>query len=818
MSTYGYVNPSSKGGKDSIQRPWILVGIVVLFLIWSPFRTALFNGQISSFEEPIYAAVLFSAILGFVMIPTIAKQFKWTSQHDTLKLLIFLLPISYGVSLINAASSYLAVNMLLIMTIYALFFIASSIITQDGALNRILSITLVATSYMIVLFGLLHWLGNGPGVTSLVKWLGVPLSDDGQVYRDAVMVDSNGARLTSVFQYANTYAAYLMAFLFAALYLIGIDKKWWGRGIHSFMLVPIVLSIFLTLSRGGLVLLPVVFVVLLLFLKPHRQIIWIVHLLISGIATILILNPVTELGLQLQQTFNTGQSLSGWAYILVASLISAVLSLAIERWVAPLLEQKLSRLSARKASSFFIPVGGVVLGAIVIALLAGTSAKNILPENIKVRFENINFEQHSVLERITFYKDSAKVIADYPLIGAGGGAWAALYEEYQNNPYTSRQAHSFFMQYAVEVGLIGFVLFMGILIYIYTQYIRSYIRASEEKRESYFLYFIIATSILVHSLMDFNMSYVFIGVLVFIALGAMTAAIDDKPLKRFTWQPKKVRIVFSSIIGVLSLTLLITASVFISAANGHAQAHETAQASNNFNEIIEPLDKALGIRPTHPDYVRFKTSLLVQVYQQTQDDAYFNEAKDLLLSTLEHEPSNRNLWNQLVSVYASKGMEKEIYDIFHQNKERYPWELDWYEEYMKISSRLGYVSLENEQEKNKYLGSTLQALEHIEQGMEHLKTLPKGQLQGDPFHITNKVALYAGQAYFLLGQTQEAHDMMKPHLQADLKDQTNRELMRWYLASVQKLGLKDETNLASLLAADPNEQAQLDSLVNLKLK
>ncbi|MCR8844847.1 O-antigen ligase family protein [Paenibacillus sp. SC116] len=817
MSTYGYVNPSAKSDKDSIQRPWIMIGIMVLFLIWSPFRTALFNGQSGAFEGPIYIAVLFSSILGLVMIPTLAKQFKWSSQRDTLNLLIFLLPISYGVSLINAASTYLAVNMLLIMTIYALFFVASSIITQDGTANRIISSTLVTVSYMIVFFGLLHWLGNGPGVTSLVKWLGVPLSVDGLVYRDAVMTDSNGARLTSVFQYANTYAAYLMAFLFAALYLVGTAKKWWSRGIHSFMLVPMILSIFLTLSRGGLVLLPVVFIVLLLFLKPHRQIMWIIHLLISGLATVLILEPVTELGLQLQKTFNTGQSLTGWAYIFAASLASAALSLVVERWVAPWLEQKLSRLTARKASSLLIPVGGVIVGALIVAIFAGTSAKNILPDNIKVRFENINFEQHSVLERITFYKDSMKLLADTPLLGAGGGGWAALYEEYQNNPYTSRQAHSYFMQYAVEVGLIGFALFMGILIYIFTQYIRSYIRASEEKRESYFLYFIIATSILVHSFMDFNMSYVFIGVMVFISLGGMTAAIEDKPLKRFAWKPKKVRVVFSSIIGLLSITLLITSSVFISATNGYTEAVALSKESNNFNEIIEPLDKALGIRITHPDYVVFKASLLKQVHKQTQEDVYFNEATDLLLSALKHEPANKDLWMQLVSVYSNKEMEKEIYDIFHQNKEKYPWDIIWYEQYMLVSSRLGYVSLENEQEKNKYLGSTLQALEHIEQGVEHLKTLPKGQLQGRDFHITNKVALHAGQAYFLLGQTQEAHNIMKAHLQPDLNDQINRELMRWYLASVQKLGLTDEANLASLLAIDPNEKAEIENLVTMKL-
>lgn len=60
------------------------------------------------------------------------------------------------------------------------------------------------------------------------------------------------------------------------------------------------------------------------------------------------------------------------------------------------------------------------------------------------RLENINFQQHSVLERITFYKDAMKVVKDYPIIGTGGGGWSSLYEQYQNNPYISRQVHNFF--------------------------------------------------------------------------------------------------------------------------------------------------------------------------------------------------------------------------------------------------------------------------------------------------------------------------------------------------------------------------------------
>lgn len=60
--------------------------------------------------------------------------------------------------------------------------------------------------------------------------------------------------------------------------------------------------------------------------------------------------------------------------------------------------------------------------AVVAFLLIGTSVRSLLPDNIETRLENINFKQHSVLERFTFYKDAMKVVKDYPILGSGGAA------------------------------------------------------------------------------------------------------------------------------------------------------------------------------------------------------------------------------------------------------------------------------------------------------------------------------------------------------------------------------------------------------------
>lgn len=814
MSTYGYTNKKSDKSFNVPPIYWLLFGLVTLFLVWAPFRVALFNGQNTNFEQSIYAAALWAAIIGLVTVGIMIANKKWTNI-DHFTIIIFLLPISYAISLITAASQYLAINMLIITFMYAIFFVASIYLAQQKHINRLLIATITTISYIVVFFGLFHWLGNGPFINSLVKWFGAPTLDSG-AYKDAVMSDSNGARLTSVFQYANTYAAYLMAFLFVAVFLIGHSKALWSKFIHGFMLVPIILSIFLTLSRGGLVLLPVVFVLLLVFLKPHRQLMWILHLAVSSIITFVILNPVTEAGLSLQKAFSASQSLTGWGYVLVGSIIAGGISFVLDKWVAPILEKVTQGLSNKKWGTFLIPIGGALLGGLLLFLLIGTSAKNVLPENIQTRLENINFEQHSVLERITFYKDAMKVVKDYPVIGAGGGAWSALYEQYQNNPYTSRQAHNFYLQYLIETGVLGFAIFAVILVSIFIKYIRNYISDNEENRNAFFVYFIIAASILIHSVLDFNMSYAYLGILVFLCLGGMMASVHAVPMK-LKLNPKTIRMTFSTVIAVASLLVLITASTFVSSSGAYNTALKTAETSNSFEEIVSPLNKALHIRSNHPEYVAFKANLLTQVFKQTQEEAYYTEAEQMIKSTLKVEPTNKTLLMRLNALYSTKKFEEDIFEVYDSNKYRYPWDIEWYEQYMHISVLLASATLDDPELKSKYLNAVMSSIDHINEGMEHLKTLPEGQLQGRKFEITPKVALHAGQAYYMVGQTQQAYDMMKAHLQKDLNDATNAELMTWYLAAASKLKLEDEANLNNLLQVNPDANASISSILSMKV-
>lgn len=794
---------------------WTLSIGLILFLLWSSFQVALFNGQLLQFEGPIYWALVITTLLFIVWALTYYTTITLESQRDWLKLFVILLPLTYILSLISAASNYLAINMILVQCIYAMLFVMTMYLLQNKQINHIIQSSLIGIAYVIVGYGLLNWLGALSFAGKLVGWFSSGVVNG--VYNQAIWNDANGPRLASVFQYPNTYAAFLMAFLFIGIFSLIRSKKTYSQLIHGFMLVPILLSLLLTLSRTGLVMMPIVFVIILLLLKPAKQILWFIYLAISGIATIAILNPVNTAGLELQKQFSTGLATKGWIYLITASIVVAIINWLIQRWIAPKLEAKFQAWGKRKGASLWIPLGSVLLAIIAAVLLLGTSVRNILPDSISTRLENINFQQHSVLERLTFYKDAAKVIADYPLIGAGGGAWTALYEKYQNNPYVSAQAHNFFMQYLVEVGLIGFIIFMAFILYIFYQFVRSYLRRDESERESHFVFFILSMTILVLSLLDFNMSYVFIGMLVFIGFGGMAAAIEPRPVQRLKVSPSAARGIYTAIAGVSIILLLIVSVRFLQANQYAKEAKEVAQTSQSFEEIKAALDKDLAIRSTHSDSLLTLASLYQQGFQQTQDEQFYTAGLELLQKGLQAEPYNKSMVKQLMQFYELKGDTEQAYALQKEYANNYIWDMDWYETLISRSFDLGYQALGqgDTAKKESYFTTGLNAYQHVVDGVEHLKTLPEGQLQGKPFELTPTMTLNAGKMKYMLNDSAGAAMILKGGIAEDLSDATNREIARWYLAALTKDGQQDQAVYDKLIAVAPNEANEIKQIAEL---
>lgn len=799
---------------------WSLIVITVLFLLWAPFQRGLFNGYNVDFDRPIYSSFVWASILLLIISFYLFFNYKYRTLRDFFIIYIWLIPLSFLISLIGAASHYYGANMLYMHMMYATFFILAIYVSNNRLGNTILQYTLLLSGYLVVIFGILNWFGNlkiANGIAELFTNLkGLP------AYKHAVMSDSNGLRLTSVFQYANTYSAYLIALLFGCIFFIFRSRKWYSIALHALMLVPILVSFLLTLSRGGLVILPIVLLVLLLFFSVERQIKLLLYLGIPAVAVLLTIGNITEIGSSLQSNFSPSLSLKGWGVLAAASIIVSVLIILLNRYLTPVLEKTIQKKIKSRYAPVVLPVGAVILGTIaVIILFTDTGITKLLPENIRVRIDNINFQQHSVLERGTFYADSLKLVKDYPIFGAGGGGWAALYEKYQNNPYTSRQAHNFFLQYLVEVGIFGFLIFAVLLGSVLYNFCRNYFKSDQDTKDTKVLYLIVLISLLIHSVIDFNLSYAFLSIVIFICMGGLVSSLDiikapfiNRLSKMESYLPK----VISGGTFVLAIVFITMSVRLLSGNTYYHQAIAEAQQAKPYTEVIATVDKALSMQQNHPDYVDLKQDILMQVYQQTKDPSLEQEAVQLVKDFRKTEPYHRIGINFQLNFFTEQRNFLEARSVNIEGIEIFPWDIDMYQSLVYILYELGNQSRsdKNIAQTDQYWNEAIELYNVVLAKVKHLESLPEGQLQGREFNVTPAIALYAGQIYYIKGDYSNAESALKHGITDNLEDSLAQTIARWYLAALHKQGKSEDSLKEKLFIANPQEAKKLEELLNTK--
>ena len=808
---------------------WIIHALVTIFLFYSAFHTGLFNGYSPNFDAPIYTSLVIASLI--LICLSIAYFFCWKldSNQSLLSIYIWLIPLTFWISTINAASFQLSRNMAIIHMMYATFFLAGIYLSKNKLSANIVQLFITLSGYAVVIFGLANMFGNSYS-------------------KDAVMLTVDGYRVTSVFQYANAYAAFLMAICLCSLYYIVYSKKWYVSLLHSLILVPVLLCFWLTLSRGALVLFPIIFLCMLPLLPLAKQLAFSIYTAIGFIATLPILKPVetrsTEIVTKLIESqqnnqpvptlslFN-GESLAGWGIVILTSVIAAVCIGAIRYYAFPVIERKLQTFSIRKLSRIMLPALLVIAVGVMAFLILATPLKQILPESIQNRVNNINFQQNSVLERGTFYKDSLKIIKEYPIIGTGGGGWAVLYERYQNNPYVSRQAHNFFLQYLVEVGLIGFIILTALLVFIYWKFIKRSFTVSEDEASSHFIFYFVSLSILIHSTLDFELSYVYLGSLVFLCLGGMTSVLKVRP----SWMHVKQsvsskRFIYPAFVSTIAIIFLILSVQNVNANRAYKKAIAAASQGQPFNQVIGYVDSAIKSVPS-PDYYTLKTDMLMQVVSQVSDQqqqsSFLNLARVTIDEGRKAEPNSRILLERDYSLNMMMQKHDAALSVVEEAIGNYPWELSFYERAASLyNAQWNQAKQANDQAKTEKAWNSLQDIfNQVQKGIDHIGTLPEGQIIGRSFYLSPIIRYSVGQVNMVNGEYEKAWLQLQPageeaygllesiDPQADPASfQQNQLIVQWYLALAKKQGTLDQNRYNTFIGKYPESKVQIDNIVS----
>ncbi|HZW83891.1 MAG TPA: O-antigen ligase family protein, partial [Candidatus Deferrimicrobium sp.] len=371
-------------------------------------------------------------------------------------------------------------------------------------------------------------------------------------------------RIYSTFQYPNTLAAYLGFMILLGSYLLYESESTWSW-LYSPALYLTALCMVATGSRGGLgfflLVLPVFFIMLPKHVRSRMLKIVLQNSFIGFIGALFFLKYAA-----------IGNIVAGWSVIVIGVIISILLE---------------TRIKVLDSLGWRTLLGVVGVAAIFVLIVYGTSADNPL-----YRLKNSSLQLHEFQERLTYYSDGIRLILSRPIQGFGGGAWA-LYPRYQGYPYWVSDPHNNLVKVGLESGFVGAAFYLAL-------WVGLGVIAWRRKLQGEVLAPVLFSAVLIfglHSLMDFDLSYGFIAILVWLCVGIIAAqqATARSELHSFYLYARKILLCLAGVV------LVGSAISFLLAAEDGAYATVYSEQGKAL-AALERLEQAHIKDPFNPQY------------------------------------------------------------------------------------------------------------------------------------------------------------------------------------------------------------------------
>ncbi|QMV41724.1 O-antigen ligase family protein [Cohnella cholangitidis] len=740
---------------------YIVLALIAAFFLFMPYNRGLFFGGQFTFEKPVYIGILFGSAIILIGSITLFKKEKMDLKIVIPLGLVLLLPLIYYVASINAISPHSATDATTIAWLWAVFFTLSIILKQFLKVNtKVVVNVLMFAGYIIVFVGFLNWFGHIEMKEAILQ-----------------------GRLSNVFQYPNTYAVYLMGLLFGQIFIVTNDdygSRWWR--VHAFMFVPVFTSLLLTLSRGAMIIFMFMLIIHLIFSSVNKQIKSLLHISIGVVGSIFVMS------LLMRFSDHEVSAFYGWISILLISILVGLLIRLVEKKEAKE-DSYLTKLIHFINHRWIIPSFTIIIVGIIGALVMFQSPiLKILPDTLEKRVLSIEISDSSSSQRLTYYHDSLNLVKDYPIIGTGGGGWAKLYSQYQSYPYIGNQAHSFYMQLLDETGIIGIIILGLLLIYVYFIHIKGYFGTNEKDYSQ--VYMLIATPILIHSVIDFHMSFVYIAAIVFFCLGGMVAKVE-LPTKQGSKSQIVPMYIPGILLAVISIVIIIAMGRNIEAANYYKKALKQGS--------YEELTKAIDIKPNHPDFVSVAIGSMLQNYKNTNDEGLLNSAFDMIQKQRKIEQYNPILMQLEAQAWIAKREPRKANQLYEGWLQSRPWDMQHHE---LLVNQLYELGVSNQAWWDK-------AIEHYLKYKELFESQKDKYDSGLLLNMDLKIA----QIYYNKGSYPELITLLGKHMiSSRMSLQEYRPAFRLLLAATIKEESKNEKLYKSFTDIFPEEKIEIDKL------
>lgn len=770
----------------------LLILFSVIFLI-SPFFRGLF------FYENYYWVSLLIQLLFLLTIILNMKQTKeLLVSNKTLFVLIGSIVFFYTLSYWYSASSFYAASESLqwfsYITVFVMLWVWSTIYSPIKEWVWLLCwITLI-------------WI---VGLVFLV--------DLGKLeFQDAIL----NRRFSSVFQYPNTLASIISAFVIAGLMAMSKRVQIMYLVMYGITMVPFMLTFLLTESRGGLLVFVLGWGIGLIFLAWKEQILYTLY---TGI-----LIGMSFWGLTNYKELVTDKFLFKSALLVLGlSILFAIVVITVQFFI-----NRRFDLFSKSKLNLILPVSLTSLALFAIFSLgskAGEKIISLFPAFLQGRVSSISLDNNSAQTRILFYKDSLALWQDHFWFGAGGGGWRVLFESYKSLPYFSTQAHSFYMQTLVEVGLIGTIFVFGFFLYVLLKGIWKHFTLDDEARGKHHLLapaLVAVIILLLHNAIDFNMSFGTYNLFLFSLLAIIWSYVykttdskehvTDSVFSKLKAKFPSISYKQKAVTVYMIITIMIMASVFTmyksfsyaNAENLYKQVHQ----GGDYNLALDRINKAISLHSNDPKLRELRIQLLSFGYQELGSTEYLEAIDEEYQSLLKLAPTNFLHYINYTEYLWGNGQYEQALVNIDQALVVAPWQQVVYEENIKYRLDYSLDSQANDQVETENqivkISSILNQLE--EKLLIQKEDVPAGMHLTNPIRLTNDNRLLFGKAYYYLGQFNKSLEYLSAIDMDKLEGSDKQNVLLFKLFNYQALNQQDK--LEEMLASETIKELAVDQM------
>ena len=778
---------------------WGLAGILVL----APF----FRGLFFNTDQHVFL-ILASILVWFAWLWKYGER-EYTFLSHPLDYLIAAFPVVYLFSAINAANYGFALDEFIKNILYfSVYWLVVQLIKDERSLHQMLNAVYLAAF--------------GVAVAGLAIATGLVYFKDGFLY----------SRIYSTFQYPNALSSYLAIALFLGLYfwqrysaltvadtvndrfLKQILPGWLQKiKLYGYLYVLINFTLLVVLfgakSRAGLLAAAVVFIVYLVILDWSKRLPVLINVLVPGI----IAYPVIYKFVILAQAKRMGLA---WLWFFAGIVVVAVLQYLYNFMLD---KGMLTWLKSRLKTKWTLAGTGIV---IIAAAAIGTAMHPGLIKQI-ASFSYLR----NAFERFFFVRDALDMIKARPFLGWGGGGWEEAYRSFQHYLYNSTEVHSYYFQVAVETGIIGLLVILGIWAVFLRTGRRVYRTAPPDSNRRILAVSLFAGAVVAggHALIDFNLSLSALTMALWMLFACMRfletmpnadqvfdqgqqvapgiSGRQSKEIKESASRKKKRRKANESgkqpavsarnskplnpvILSVSSFVCLIFLLLGMSLASANMYSSDTAKQTQNTQKALQNLQMAAARNPLYAEY---RLRLAGLYFNEGNYQKAFDEARRA--SQLSRYSSSCKQDLSTLSAYTGKFGQSLSYA--KQAIELAPYSISGYENLARTCTVIGRSELAQGKKESarSYLRETLKVPSLINNRLSGLSADEKKLWRDGPMlSVTPGIQLYEGQSYLLLGNPAEAEKYLQ---NAAADDQNKGEAFLWLALLKDNQGKEQES-------------------------